>query len=138
VAFKGPLDDRLVIRERMGAYSDAVFQRDRELWLANWIEDCTWHTLGREFRGKPELRDQWAKIWESLEKMAFFIEVGAIEVLGEKADARCYCREILFLKDGRVRKVVGQYDDMLVRENGVWLFAKRSYTLLMSEGGAAD
>jgi ketosteroid isomerase-like protein len=131
------LEDRALIRERMGAYSDAVFQRDSELWLANWIEDCAWHTLSQEFRGKVELRDQWAKIWESLEKMTFFTEVGGIEVLGEKARARSYCREILFLKDGSVRKVVGQYDDVLVRENGVWLFATRRYKLLMSEGGAA-
>lgn len=128
----------MLIRERMGAYSDAVFRRDRELWLANWVDDCTWRTQGREFRGKHEMREQWAKIWEMLEKMTFFTEIGAIEVQDQNAKARCYCREILLLRDGGVRKVVGQYDDTLVKENGVWLFASRSYTLLMSEGGAID
>ncbi len=137
MAFEGPFEDRLLIRERMGAYSDAVFQRDKELWLANWIEDCVWLTLGQEFRGKPQLRAQWTKIWESMEKMAFFTEIGAIEVRGETANARCYCREILFLKDGRVRKVVGQYDDAMIRDNGVWLFARRSYKLLMAEANPA-
>jgi len=135
MAFEGPIEDRLLIRERIGAYSDTAFQCDREAWLANWTDDCIWNTLGQEFRGKSQLRDQWAKIWESLEKMAFFTEIGAIEVHGKAANARCYCREILFLRDGSVRKLVGQYDDALVRDNGVWLFARRSYKLLMSEGG---
>ena len=134
MAFKGTFEDRLLIRERINTYSDAAFQCDKELWLANWIEDCTWHALGREFRGKSELRAQWSKIWESMERMAFFTEVGAIDVEGDRAKARCYCREILFFKDGSIRKIVGQYDDKLVRENGEWLFAERSYTVLMTEG----
>jgi ketosteroid isomerase-like protein len=134
MAFKGPLEDRLLIRERINTYSDAAFQRDRELWLANWIEDCTWHTLGQDFRGKSELRAQWSKIWETMERLTFFTEVGAIDAQGDRATARCYCREILLFKDGSVRKLVGQYDDELVRENGVWLFARRTYTVLMAEG----
>ena len=134
MAFEGSLEDRLLIRERMGAYSDSVFQRDRELWLANWTEDCTWNTLGQQFCGKAQLSDQWTSIWASLKNMTFFTEVGAIRVQDDSATARCYCREILFLKDGSIRKLVGRYDDALVRENGVWLFSNRTYRLLMTEG----
>jgi ketosteroid isomerase-like protein len=133
--FEGPLEDRLLIRERIGAYSDAVFQGDVEAYLACWADDGVRVWAGREVQGKPALRTQWEKIWAGLDKMAFFAEVGAIAVRGERATARCYCREILFLKGGAVRKVVGVYDDELVREGGAWLFARRTYQLFMDEGG---
>ncbi len=134
MAFDGPLEDRLLIRERMGAYSDAIFRRDVEAWLACWTEGGVRAQGGAEHRGKPALRAMWERVWAGLEKMAFFTELGASEVRGEHATARCYCREILFLKDGGIRKVVGVYEDELVRENGVWLFARRDYQLLMDEG----
>ena len=98
MAFSGPLEDRLAIRDLMGAYADATFQQDVEAWLA-----C-------------------------------FTEVGAIEVEGAQATARAWCREILFLKGGGVRKVVGVYDDELVRQDGAWRFARRTYRLVMDEG----
>ncbi|CAN7604379.1 nuclear transport factor 2 family protein [Phenylobacterium sp. LjRoot219] len=132
--FEGPLEHRQLIRERFGAYSDAVFRGDVAGYLDCWAEDGVRVWAGREVQGKAALRAQWEKIWEGLEKMAFFAEIGAIEVRGERATARCYCREILVLKGGAVRKVVGVYDDELVRDGGVWLFARRTYQLFMDEG----
>jgi ketosteroid isomerase-like protein len=138
MAFTGPAEDRLLIRERMGAYADAAFRRDMEAWLANWSAEPVWRTWGQEFRGRDALRAQWEQIWTGLkmEKMAFFTEIGAIEVAGDRATARSYCREILQLDGGRIRKVVGAYDDELVREKGVWLFARRDYSLFMDEPAA--
>lgn len=136
MAFEGSLEDRQLIRERFGAYSDATFRRDVEAWLACWTQDGVRAQGGAERRGKPALRAFWDKAWEPLERMAFFSEIGAIEVDGDRATARSYCREILALKGGGVRKVVGVYDDELVRENGAWLFARRVYQLFLDEGHA--
>ena len=36
--------------------------------------------------------------------------------------------------DGSIQKVVGRYEDELVRANGEWLFARRNYQLLADEG----
>ena len=36
MAFEGPIEDRLAIRELIENYADAVFQRDEERWAANW------------------------------------------------------------------------------------------------------
>lgn len=135
MAFTGPLQDRLLIRERMGAYADAAFRGDREAWLANWIDDCVWFSLGQEHRGKAAMRDQWAVIWANMERMGFFTEIGAIEVDGDRASARCYCREILVMKDGSVPKLIGAYEDELVRRGEDWLFASRRYTVLLAEPG---
>jgi ketosteroid isomerase-like protein len=134
MAFTGPLEDRILIRERMSAYADAAFRGDPEAWLENWIEDCTWAGPAFELHGKPALLKRWHKIWSTLAAMTFFTEIGAIEVLGDRALARCYCREILVRKNGDCRKYVGRYDDELVRQDGRWLFAKRTYSVLMDEG----
>ena len=45
--------------------------------------------------------------------------VGAIAVDGDRATARCYCREIMTLKGGGLWKVVGLYTDELVRDGWV-------------------
>lgn len=134
MAFTGPLEDRLLIRERMNAYADATFRGDVEAYLDCWAEDGVRIGNGEEVRGKDALRAQWSKFWAWLDKMTFFTEVGAIEVDGDHATARCWCREILFLKGGAVRKVVGVYEDQLVRQDGAWRFARREYTLFMDEG----
>lgn len=132
--FTGPILDRQLIRERYGAYSDTTFQQDCEAWLACWAEACVWTVMGEPFVGKPALRARWDATWRWLERMMFFAEIGAIAVTGERAVARCYCREILHYRNGSRQKVVGFYQDQLVRQEGEWLFARRDYQLLSDEG----
>ena len=138
MAFLGPAEDQWLIRNLIGAYSDATFRADVEAWLACFTADSVRSQNGAEVRGKPALRAMWEDVWGLLDRMAFFTEIGAIEVEGARARARCYCREILFLKRGGIRKVVGVYNDELVRQDGVWLFARRDYQLFMDEGATAS
>lgn len=137
MAFTGPIEDRLLIRERMNAYADATFRSDVEAYLDCWAEGGIRIGNGEEVQGKDALRAQWHRFWTWLDKMTFFTEVGAIEVDGDRATARCWCREILSLKGGATRKVVGVYEDELVRQDGTWRFARRAYTLFMDEGTTA-
>ena len=39
MAFTGPIEDRLLIRERMNASADATFRGDVEAYLDCWAED---------------------------------------------------------------------------------------------------
>ena len=41
MAFEGPIEDRLAIRELIENYADAVFQRDEERWAANWADEAS-------------------------------------------------------------------------------------------------
>jgi ketosteroid isomerase-like protein len=134
MAFTGPIEDRLAIRERYGTYSDSSFRKDVEAWLECWTSDGVRAQGQAEASGVEGLRRFWDRAWAAMERMAFFAEVAAIEVEGDRATARAYCREILALKTGGIRKVVGVYDDVLVRDTGVWRFARRQYTLFMDEG----
>lgn len=135
--FQGSLQDRILIRERYGAYSDAVFRQDVDAWLANYSEEGVWEIHGKAHRGKTELRAKWESLWAMLDKMAFFTEIGAIAVEGDSASARSYCREIVSLKNGQTMKVVGFYEDELIRRNDNWLFSKRHYTPLLNESAPA-
>jgi len=131
--FSGPLEDRILIRERYGAYSDATFRQDVEGWLDSWHDDGVWAVFGKEISGKDAMRKQWAKIWQGIDCMGFFAEIGAIEVRGEEATARSYCREIVSLKNGGVFKVVASYTDKLAKVDGNWLFTRREYGLMIQE-----
>jgi uncharacterized protein (TIGR02246 family) len=132
--FEGSLEDRLQIRERYGSYADATFQSDLEAFLDNWADDCIWQVLGVEMHGKEGIRGAWNAVWAPMERISYFSEIGAIAVHGDRATARSYCRETLFLKDGGIRELLGEYTDAFVRENGTWLFARRDHRLLHDSG----
>jgi ketosteroid isomerase-like protein len=119
----------------MSDYADAMFQNDLQAWLANFTEDCVWRGAGREMRGLDELAASWPSLWEPLRRMAYFTEVAAIHVKGDHATARCYSRQIMFRKDGRVDKLCGLYHDELVRRGDRWLFAVREFEFIGREEG---
>jgi ketosteroid isomerase-like protein len=129
----GPLEDRILIRERMSDYADSMFQRDLDAWLANFTEDCVWRGNGMEMRGQEALAASWSNLWDPLKKMAYFTEVAAIQVEGDAATARCYSRQIMFQRDGAVRKFAGLYHDRLVRRGDTWLFSEREFEFIGTE-----
>ena len=134
--YKGAVDDRLAIRERMESYGDAVFRRDADAWIANWAEDGVWHlpSLGIDLTGRPAIRAAWEQAMSAFAMAGFFAVPGAIEINDDMASARSYTQEILVAKDGGgVRKIVGAYDDTLVKRDGQWLFARRAYNVLHDE-----
>jgi uncharacterized protein (TIGR02246 family) len=133
MAFTGPIEDRLAIRDLYSTYTDASSRGDREGWLACFTEDGVWHTHLFEVSGRDGLRGQWDALWANFTAVSFLGEVGMIEVTGDSAQARAYAREVILLADGKVYRLAGRYDDELVRVNGEWLFARRNYQPLVDE-----
>lgn len=131
--FRGPLEDRLAIRERVEAYADAVFRRDADGWIANWSEEAVWSLPGIEVSGLAQIKQAWSQAMAGFPLAAFFASPGGIEVHGERATARVYTQEVLVLPDGGVRRIVGGYDDELIKVDGVWLFSRRAYRILHDE-----
>jgi hypothetical protein len=134
-AFEGPMDDRLAIRERIDAYADAVFRHDAESWIACWADDAVWRMPGVEVSTKSNIKAAWEGAMAGFALAAFFSTPGSIRVAGQAAEVRVYTQEILILRDGAVRKIIGAYDDRLVKMGADWLFAKRVYTVLHDEKG---
>lgn len=128
--FDGPVEDRLAIRERIEAYSDAVFRKDADAWIANWAEDGVWKLPGIDVTGKAQIKAAWVGAMSNFAVAGFFATPGAIEVRGDHASVRVYTQEVLIDHAGGVRRIIGAYDDELVKTDGAWLFASRAYTVL--------
>jgi hypothetical protein len=127
--FTGPIEDRLKIRERFDAYSDAVSRTALDDYVRCWTGDPIRLGAGGEFHGVAELRAHWDGIWRAIETMAFVTQIGAIEIDGQDARARSYCQETLRFRNGQTQQLVGAYDDELKRVDGEWLFSKRTYRI---------
>jgi uncharacterized protein (TIGR02246 family) len=133
MAFSGPIEDRLAIRELYDTYADGSARGDADTFLSCWAEDGQWNTHVFTRTGKAELREQWDMLWANFEKVAFLGNVLSIEIDGDKASTRALAREIVALKGGGVYKLAGFYTDQLVRQGGQWLFQKRDYSVLVEE-----
>jgi ketosteroid isomerase-like protein len=133
VTFTGPVEDRLAIRELYGSYSGAGFAGDREAWQACWADDPIWITPAGEGEGVEALKAIWDGLWSGIEVMAFSAEVTSIVVDGDRATSRAYCREVSKWKDGRKVKIIGRYDDELVKQDGEWCFQGRRFTMHIEE-----
>lgn len=136
--FSGPVEDQLKIRERIDSYCDATCRQALDDYLACWTADGTRLGQGGECHGTAQLRAHWDGIWKFVSKMAFMAQVGAIEITGEEARARSYCLEVLQLVGGGTRRLIGMYDDKLVRVEGEWLFRERNYRIFIDEGSNGD
>jgi ketosteroid isomerase-like protein len=134
-AFAGALEDRLAVRERVEAYGDAVFRHDAEAWIACWSDDAVWRLPGMEVATKPKIKAAWEGAMAGFTLAAFFSTPGSIRVAGETAEARIYTQETLILQDGAARRIVGAYDDRLVKVGAEWLFAERTYAILHDQAG---
>jgi uncharacterized protein (TIGR02246 family) len=128
--FEGSLEDRIAIRELIESYGDAVFRRDEAAWAANWAEESVWTLAGVGVKGKANIVALWKGAMAGFSTVTFFANPGAIRVNGDSAEVRVYTLEFLVETGGKSRRVVGQYDDRLVKENGAWLFQARSYRIL--------
>jgi len=137
MAFSGPIEDRLAIRELMDIYADAVNQRDAELWGSTWAEDSSWKLPvipGMEnVSGKDNIVAAWNAGMAMFPFIFMSISVGNIQVTGDTATARAYTTEVGTTLDGTEIRPRGQYDDKLVKIDGQWLFKERIFHSLYGE-----
>ncbi|MDE2466881.1 MAG: nuclear transport factor 2 family protein [Alphaproteobacteria bacterium] len=122
--------DRRAIRERLEAYADAVFRRDATAWAANWVDDGEWDLAGTKVRGRDQIVAVWNGAMAQFSFVGFFVQLGEVQISGDSATARSYTTEYLTQTDGQRRRVIGTYEDRLVRRGDTWLFAGRSYRIL--------
>lgn len=132
MTFTGPPADRQLIRELFDTYGDAVIRKDLETYLRCWADNCRRTGEGGECEGKEALRAHWQGVFETVEQMAFFTQPASLVVNNDHASARSYCLELMKLGDGSTRRLVGEYDDELVRVAGTWLFTHRHYRVVMA------
>ena len=140
--FKGPLEDRIAIRELMETYSDAVTRRDWRQWASVWLDsrECRWMLPSMaewaRFVGKEAIVDEWKKMMNQFHgdssdpnQISQITAPGSIIVEGNNATARAYTTEFFVVPDGRTMHTKGQYDDVLVKHDGSWYFKERTWRM---------
>lgn len=125
----GPTEDRLAIRELLDAYGDAVCRHDADAWAINWAPDGRWSIRGNEVKGRDAIRAYWVKAMAAYRFISFNSYPGDIRVEGDTAWVRTQTTEWLTPVEGRARRQHGTYEDRLVKIEGRWRFAHRSFNV---------
>ncbi|MFV0276162.1 MAG: nuclear transport factor 2 family protein [Parahaliea sp.] len=134
--FSGPVEDRVLIRELLSSYCDAVNQRDAEAWGRTWAEDSVWelpHLAMDKISGREAIVASWLEAMKLFPFVNMLAEAGSIEVDGDRATMRSYTSEVAVMQDGTEIRPVGRYDDVCVRRDGRWQFAHRTFSVLHGE-----
>ncbi|MCJ2178751.1 nuclear transport factor 2 family protein [Novosphingobium album (ex Hu et al. 2023)] len=146
MAFTGPVEDRLAIRELMDTHAHGVMSKDPQLWGSIWAEDAFWDLpeypdLGG-FTGKETIVAAWTASMERYglddmsKPMIYFMQPGSIEIDGDHAKTVAYTIEIFDDPEtGKRTRTTGRYDDELEKRDGRWLFTRRSYRSILNDVG---
>jgi hypothetical protein len=130
MAFNGPAEDRLAIRELLDIYADAVTRVSAEDWGACWAEDSSWSMPDYpEFgtkTGKAEIVGLWIEAMKHYPGLMFEAWPGSIDVNGNEAKVRSYTAEV-YDQGGKTIRDRGVYDDVCVKIDGKWLFKSRIF-----------
>jgi hypothetical protein len=131
------IKDEVEIRALAEKFSDAANRKDGEQFQSLWIKDATWKIgppINMEFKGKDNMS---ASVTKMLGLWDFFVQMPSAIVLnikGNKATARVYVNEIARKTDDKHGNYnLSMYEDELVKENGKWLFEKRTYHTVYQE-----
>ncbi|AOR75592.1 nuclear transport factor 2 family protein [Novosphingobium resinovorum] len=140
MAFTGPLEDRILIRELLDTYAHAVMTRDAETWASTWAEDSYWALpefpdLGG-FTGKETIVSAWVESMKNYglggnaaKPMVYVAHPGEIRIEGDRASAISYTSEIFEdPASGKTMRLRGRYVDELAKADGQWRFTRREYT----------
>lgn len=129
--------DELEIRALGEKFSDAANRKDGELFQSLWAKDAVWKIgppINVEFKGKETMG---ASVTKMLGLWDFFVQLSGpavVTVNGENATARFYVNEIARKADDKSGNYnLSMYEDELIKENGKWVFLKRTYHTIYQE-----
>ena len=135
--YTGTIEDRLAIRELLESYCDAVNQRDAAAWGATWAEESIWNLSVIPGMEDVVGRDNIVAAWIEAMKLFPFVNMmcvpGRIEIDGNQAEVRSYTAEVATTTDGADIRPRGRYEDICVKQDGKWLFARRTFVALHGE-----
>lgn len=137
MVWTGSLEDRMLIRELIDSYSDAVTQRDTEAWAETWAEDSVWSLPVvdgmSDIKGKANIVAAWVEAMKLFPFVQMTGTPGSIDIQGDRAYVRSYTAEVAVRSTGEELRPRGQYEDVCVKQNGKWLFESRKFKVLYGE-----
>jgi len=147
MAFNGPIEARLEVRELIESYANAVTQRNAAAWADLWEDDAVWSMpdlgTGVTLSGKATIVSTWLELMKQYHGPAekpwafsFVSILGEMDVRGERGTVRSYSIEAYDDGTGRTVHLKGQYEDEVIRRDGHWRFSKRTWRLMPLEDHA--
>lgn len=131
------IKDEMAIRALADQFSDAANRKDAQLFQSLWAKDAEWiigPPINKNFKGQANMGSSVSRM---LSLWDFFVQLsgpGVIQIKGDTARARFYVNEIARKADDQSGNYnLSMYDDLIVRENGKWVFLKRSYHTIYQE-----
>jgi len=113
-----------------------VNRGDEELWLDTWAENCAWDLACTMIQGRAYVVEFWCGAMASFEVAIQLVSQDNVKIDGRDAWGRSYLTETQRPKGGDAdRTTIGRYGEHYVKENGNWLFARRSYRVLYERKG---
>lgn len=133
----GTIEDRLAIQDLLNRYCDAVNQRDPEVWGSTWAKNSVWSLPVvpgmEEVKGRDTIVAAWVKAMEHFPFVFMAGTIGQIWFEGNnRARMRSYTAEVAETANGTIRPR-GQYDDVVIKEDGQWLFERRIFNPIHGE-----
>lgn len=132
MAFTGPLEDRIFIRELQESLADVINRKAKDEWLAFWSDDGVWIAGTLVAKGKKEIYDQWESFYSPFnparmnETRFYRATPAAIVIDGHKAKGRSYI-EVLVIYAGTLTQKIYYHscDEDYIKRDGKWLILRR-------------
>ena len=133
MSFTGPIEDRLMIRELMDGYADAITRVDVDAYAACWADEgavwsIPWYPEIGTLEGKARIIETWVEAMKTFAGDNFVMTPGSIEVDGATAKVTAYTSEVFDIGETIFRDR-GYYEDECVKVDGRWYFRKRVFHL---------
>ena len=122
--------DELAIRALAYAFTDAVNRRDAAAFESLWDENGVWEIGDPLHSIKKGAANIAAHMIELAEPLAFFVQQvhsGVVAIDADQATARWSVQETGRTRNNGPYNNHAFYEDELVKRDGAWRFARRSY-----------
>jgi len=133
------LQDKVAIRDLLDGYFDAIARRDWDALAATFTPDGAWRLEGAanmQFETRDSVKAGMSKLVEATELAILMNHSSVIEISGDRAKARTLCHEITRRAGvAQAGFLLGFYHDELVRSDGQWLFARKTFRIVHRETG---
>ena len=124
--------DEHEIRALVARYLDAVRRSDATMVASTWAADGQWHVGPRTVVGRDAIVELWKQIIGRYESriIQLMVESQVNAAAGGATGRFTFLEFARKAGESKDHVEVGRYADTFTRENGLWVFSQRRFTLI--------